>query len=491
MSLASSSLLCLMTGCPLIGVVGGTDPDAGPSAEPDVGPSAEPDAGPERDASFDYVDGDEGLSAIRGVFEEVCERLHSDCRENCDDLWVYCGETIADCVEQYTRRYTEDLLDPVVSPGLAGMCAEDVAGRSCQDLEPETYACERALLDGCSQEDDAYERNYAPHVAAEIDALPATLTLTGCEEVSSFFEVDLGDLSDLVVERQEGEGDLRVLVYRERDGADWRYEELGYGHLYGDTESVSIDVSGGGKVVVEIEPQRTLLEPIQLNLRGGYGEVSLSSALDRIWEQACTRLHSDCEAHCEGPAAYCGESVTACRDAFVETFWEGYDLDDNVSGDDLEQCATALENLGCSELDPRDVPSCTPFIENVVRETCALDPLGWMRPVGALQSAPLALPATQDLPLCDFRFVRGMRFEVELLAGESVTASRGVASDNDLEIELFADAGAAEWEFVGRTFIRGSNLSSTLPAAPVGGTYQVQLSINGAFEVVELSLTSP
>jgi|GEM_PF-1919166 len=146
------------------------------------------DAGPR---VFDDVfteDADRFDEAAGWVAAAVCSRLHGNCADNCDNPFVYCGDSEADCRAQYALSFVDD--DHThVNLAQAAVCAEQVLEQSCLDLDPDSVACDLALIEGCPDDADGVF-NYLPELAETL-TLPATLSLDLCDDVGEFYLVQV------------------------------------------------------------------------------------------------------------------------------------------------------------------------------------------------------------------------------------------------------------------------------------------------------------
>lgn len=144
---------------------------------------------------------------------QACARLYGDCQQLCDSAFVSCGSSQQDCVTQTARSYTEDIDHPYSSAFLAHICAQQVATRSCQGLDPNSVACDNAVVEGCDPDNDSYGANYGFAAAYPLGALPTSVSPYLCTDVPEWFSVPL----------QEGER-LMVTLPQSAEGSSTRVE---------------------------------------------------------------------------------------------------------------------------------------------------------------------------------------------------------------------------------------------------------------------------
>lgn len=137
----------------------------------------------------------------------ACERLHGDCRDICDNVFVECYSSEAQCARQWTAQYLEDYAYPLVDDELATQCALQIDDQPCTDLEPDTLECEFAIVEGCRGDDDGNGMPYSPFRAAPV-AASGPFEVMLCEGVAEYYRIMLEQGQRLVVSQGDDDQDV-------------------------------------------------------------------------------------------------------------------------------------------------------------------------------------------------------------------------------------------------------------------------------------------
>ncbi len=412
-----------------------------------------------------YVSGrDAATRAARSVAQVVCQRLHGDCKETCSDPWVFCGATISACMDEYVKNWTEDIEDPVADAALASMCAQQIRGRSCQDLDPDSAACDNAVIQGCPNDQDGNQTPYSWPSAVELGALPQRISPYLCGGVSEWYAVDLqaGETITVALEQAVPET-VWVNLHKPPATAGENTEELTSttvtsGSPSGETQPI-IDA---GRYYLEIEQWTVTGEaPLSIgtNLRPAPSARDAAKRVTRaLYEAVCTRLHGDCAASCSSDYLACGTSVAECADRLVEAAIDS--RPDAVNAGAVAACAAALSTAACTDM--ASVPSCMTFVNSY----CEDDNHSFARPKNASMAAPIQNGAAIPLRKCDRD---EWWYTINLEAGEHIEVDWPMATY--LRAEIYGDPD-------GRTLDTDSERDGTgvvLDPVMTAGTYYLTL----------------
>lgn len=128
--------------------------------------------------------------ATRAAVAHACARLHGDCADVCDNIFVECYADVDQCVDQWSADYLEDFRFPIVDRDLAAQCAAQIESQACTDLRPDTLECEYAIVESCPGDDDGFGTPYSPFRAASLSA-SGTYEVMLCDDVTEYFRVQL------------------------------------------------------------------------------------------------------------------------------------------------------------------------------------------------------------------------------------------------------------------------------------------------------------
>jgi hypothetical protein len=190
--------------------------------------------------------------ATRAAVGRVCARLHGDCADVCDNLFVECYGDVSQCTQQWTADYLEDFTFPIVDEDLAVQCAAQIDDQACTDLEPDTLECEFAIVESCPGDDDGYGAPYSPFRAADLPA-SGSVELMLCEDVTEYFRVTLAQGQSVRVTALDPEADapwidLSRLV---GGGGTTKLEEV-EGYLSSDGDELSAPAPLPGEYLLSV-----------------------------------------------------------------------------------------------------------------------------------------------------------------------------------------------------------------------------------------------
>jgi hypothetical protein len=141
-------------------------------------------------------------SDAHAPFVRACSRLHGECSAVCDNLLVECYDDVATCATQWQADYTEDFRYPLVVDGLLSECAAQVDRAACTDIEPDTFACEFAIVDSCPDDADGDATPYSPVWAVPL-AVGTPVRIFLCADVPEYYEVELAAGQSIELEMDE------------------------------------------------------------------------------------------------------------------------------------------------------------------------------------------------------------------------------------------------------------------------------------------------
>jgi hypothetical protein len=366
---------------------------------------------------------EEAIDAARIAAEVACDRLWSDCSSLCDEIFVYCGNSEEQCVEDYARDAVEDLQFPVYSVELAEQCADQLGRRSCLDLDPNSAQCEAAVLEGCPDDSDGYGRNYSWLGAHELTELPTTLSPHLCQGTREWFVFHLEAGEAVTMTLIGGTGSGWADLYAPVGDAD-RRDVANVGH------SIHFDPTSDFQETEMFEPAPTAgIYYLQIYLNDvPRADVELAIGTDRrapptveevafeaekvVYRALCERLHGDCASACSEVDFYCGGSVEECTEAYAASAVEHiFDRESRILDRNLaSSCAADLAQRSCGDLKSA---SCGDLLVS----HCETDPLAYGRPWSGRMAKSVSLPATVDLDLCED--VRQF-YRIDLSAGDQL-----------------------------------------------------------------------
>ena len=164
--------------------------------------------------------------ATRAAVAHACARLHGDCADVCDNIFVECYADVGQCVQQWTADYLEDFAFPIVDRDLAAQCAAQIDEQACTDLRPDTLECEYAIVESCPGDDDGFGAPYSPFRAASLPG-SGSFELMLCEDVTEYFRLQLSQGQRVRVTALDEEADAPALeLHRLVGGAATKLEDL-------------------------------------------------------------------------------------------------------------------------------------------------------------------------------------------------------------------------------------------------------------------------
>lgn len=181
---------------------------------------------------------------VKAPFARACARLHGECSDVCDNLFVECYGDAATCTEQWTAEYLEDYRFPLVDESLLADCAAQVDRQACTELEPDSVACEFAIVESCPEDTDVYGANYSPFSAHPVQ-LGDELQVHLCDSVPEFFSLTL-----------QGGTELEILEEGDRSSAYGellRFSTNAAGDVISERSSLSDPVPVDGEYVLAID----------------------------------------------------------------------------------------------------------------------------------------------------------------------------------------------------------------------------------------------
>ncbi len=135
--------------------------------------------------------------AVDDLLAIGCSRFfYDDCAYLCDSIWYTCAPTFEQCVENERADRLEDFDYPVLNPALAYQCGVEMVDAPCDDLPPDSFACDYALIEGCPGDDDALGGPYTHVAAFPLTTFPVQLEQTLCDNVEEHLTLELlqGDI---------------------------------------------------------------------------------------------------------------------------------------------------------------------------------------------------------------------------------------------------------------------------------------------------------
>jgi hypothetical protein len=138
------------------------------------------------------------------VYRALCERLHGDCSIACADSDFYCGASVDQCTDAYSRSAVEFIFDGDPRPldrGKAAACAAELSQKACNDLGSPSSACGELLVTHCATDPNAFARPWSGRMAESL-ALPVVVDLDLCDDVRQFYTFDLNAGDRLVMRTQ-------------------------------------------------------------------------------------------------------------------------------------------------------------------------------------------------------------------------------------------------------------------------------------------------
>lgn len=445
-----------------------------------------------------YVPGrDAALDAARGAAAIACRRLYSDCADLCTNPFVFCGSSETQCVEEIARQQTEDIDPPFTNTALAAICGDQIRTRSCQGLDPNSVACDNAVVAGCANDADAFGNNYAFAGAYALPTLPFVIEAQVCEDVGEWFSLTLGAGDRLVVSLLDatGTGSTRVELYAQVDPLALDFPQP----LETKSFSENGDADRFDHTFAGVPTAGTYLLMIERNssastLRLAVGTVAnppqtrtdvLNAAAHGLYAAACARLHDDCAAQCSGSARACGATAEACAQQMQDgtpPVW----LDRDTSLADIQACTASMGTAACNALVPT-----TPPCSLLFPLACPTDPEGMSRPTSWRRAVPVTAPQTVQLNLC--RDV-SQWFRMGLQQGQRPTVllqtdpPSGWVNVRMYSAALDADQLDSERGWLISTAISYNSLEALDPA-PAAGDHLVQVElVNGSLSALDVQL---
>lgn len=435
-----------------------------------------------------YQDGrDDALAAVRVAAEAACDRLWGDCASLCDSDWVYCGGSREQCVEDYARSAVEDLAYPVYSEELANACAEQLAIRSCIDLDPNSPECNSAVLEGCPNDEDGYGRPYSWLAAYDIPELPTTISPHLCEAAEEWFAVHLEAGEALAVTLAGGHGSAWLGLYAPVGAVGGAQDVENMGHsVHVDTDDTRQEIElfeaapVAGTYYLQIDLNRVTQGDLEIaigtdrRLPPGPEEFAVE-ALGQVYDALCSRLHSDCGSLCGEVDFYCGGSQAECAAAYtrsaVEVLFDrgAHTLDDAA----VAACAADLSSRTCGDLG-------NAACEGLLTPQCAADPMAFGRPYAGRMAAPVTLPASLDLALCED--VRQF-FRVDLAEGDQLVMRTAQEPIGSLRAKLYPPGVTDEDLLEEDNYFDSDYVDATVERSnpvPTTGTYWLSVEYNSS-----------
>ncbi len=164
--------------------------------------------------------------ATRAAVARACARLHGDCADVCDNIFVECYGDFDQCVEQWSADYLEDFSFPIVDRDLAAQCAGQIDEQACTDLRPDSLECEYAIVETCPGDDDGFGAPYSPFRAASLSG-SGTFEVMLCERVTEYYRLQLAQGQGVRITALDEDADAPELeLYRLVGGTATKLESI-------------------------------------------------------------------------------------------------------------------------------------------------------------------------------------------------------------------------------------------------------------------------